>query len=132
MLSACKAHGKIKWAVVSGRIVKPKRCQRCGAINRKCADGRSSLQAHHGDYQKPLDVIWLCPSCHRRITPVAEGEASGVAKLTIIKVQAITKLSELGWGPAKLACAFDVNATTVVRALTGKSWLIARKGAQKS
>lgn len=28
----------------------------------KCGDDRS--QAHHEDYSKPLEVIWLCKACH--------------------------------------------------------------------
>ena len=35
---------------------KPLRCERCGAKN--------GIQAHHDNYAKPLDVLWLCPVCH--------------------------------------------------------------------
>jgi len=30
----------------------------------KC--GKPKAEAHHEDYDKPLEVIWLCSSCHRR------------------------------------------------------------------
>jgi hypothetical protein len=31
-------------------------CAQCGAAER--------TQAHHHDYDRPLDVTWLCPTCH--------------------------------------------------------------------
>jgi hypothetical protein len=39
-----------------GNIKKPKYCEAC---NKK-----KLLQAHHHDYTKPLDVLWLCNQCH--------------------------------------------------------------------
>ena len=37
-------------------IVKPGQCSRCGSPDK--------VQAHHSDYAKPLDIKWLCHSCH--------------------------------------------------------------------
>jgi len=36
---------------------RPTRCQECGD------EGR--VFAHHEDCGRPLDVMWLCPACHR-------------------------------------------------------------------
>ena len=29
--------------------------------------GQSNAQAHHEDYSKPLDIIWLCPAHHKQL-----------------------------------------------------------------
>ena len=46
-------------AVQTGVLKKSKNCERCG--KRKPAN---TIEGHHEDYLKPLDVIWLCTSCH--------------------------------------------------------------------
>jgi ribosomal protein S27AE len=33
-------------------------------INTCCDCGKDSVDAHHEDYTKPLEVIWLCRRCH--------------------------------------------------------------------
>jgi ribosomal protein S27AE len=43
-------------AVINGLIEKPMSCSDCGNITR--------LAAHHNDYNKALDVEWLCYECH--------------------------------------------------------------------
>lgn len=51
-----KARNLLTSAVRYGKIVKPTNCERCGTV--------AELHGHHADYSKPLDVAWLCPSCH--------------------------------------------------------------------
>src|SRR5262245_42990344 len=42
-------------AIKRGDIVR-KPCEVCGSTQR--------VDGHHDDYQKPLEVRWLCPMCH--------------------------------------------------------------------
>jgi len=57
---------KAKWLVQKhvqrGKIVKPNKCQMCGHEFPK-----SKLQAHHHDYNKPLEVSWYCSACHKAV-----------------------------------------------------------------
>ena len=43
-------------AVIAGTVKRPDRCQGCGLDCKP--DG------HHHDYSRPLDVVWLCRTCH--------------------------------------------------------------------
>lgn len=52
-----KASRILQYAVKTGRIVKPKLCQRCKKEKR--------LSGHHENYNEPLKVLWLCSSCHK-------------------------------------------------------------------
>jgi hypothetical protein len=51
-----KCHNAVARAVKKGTLIKVP-CERCGNIK--------SL-AHHDDYDKPLDVMWLCQPCHKQ------------------------------------------------------------------
>lgn len=53
-----QAHQVVKRAVKAGRLIPKDSCEHCGAIGRP--------HAHHDDYSKPLEVIWLCQPCHNR------------------------------------------------------------------
>jgi ribosomal protein S27AE len=53
---AMRAHRRLDYALRTGKITRPKKCDRCG--KRCIPDG------HHEDYSRPLDVRWLCKRCH--------------------------------------------------------------------
>jgi hypothetical protein len=52
-----RAHAAVKSAVKRGVLIKPDLCSRCGQHGRR-------IEAAHHDYTKPLEVTWLCSSCH--------------------------------------------------------------------
>lgn len=56
------ANKVIESAVKSGVVENPGVCFGCG-----CKAGEHRIEAHHHDYSKPLDVVWLCTPCHRRM-----------------------------------------------------------------
>ncbi len=51
-----KAHNAVSRAIKSGNLLKMP-CVRC--------DNEKSV-AHHEDYDKPLEVMWLCQPCHKQ------------------------------------------------------------------
>lgn len=54
-----KARKKFRKAVERGKLVRAKFCSQCDAFGR--------IEAHHPDYSKPLEVVWLCRQCHSAI-----------------------------------------------------------------
>ena len=50
------AQRKIKNELKRGRMIRPKQCEKC--LKDCKPDG------HHRDYNKPLEVMWLCKICH--------------------------------------------------------------------
>lgn len=54
------AHILLRSAVKRGDLIRPDKCTSCGSP----PYGKKGLHAHHWDYSKPLDVLWLCPKCH--------------------------------------------------------------------
>lgn len=51
-----QARNKVYYHVKVGNITKPTVCSACGC--------NGKIEAHHQDYSKPLDVVWLCGQCH--------------------------------------------------------------------
>jgi hypothetical protein len=52
-----KARLNLKIAIDKGLIVRPGKCSNCNETTK--------IQAHHEDYNKPLEVKWLCVNCHK-------------------------------------------------------------------
>jgi len=50
-----KVHNIVHSAIKNGEI-KIQPCEVCNSTER--------IEAHHTDYSKPLDIMWLCKSCH--------------------------------------------------------------------
>ncbi len=55
-----KAHANqvVYQAVKRGTLIRPDHCTLCGV---KCKP-----HGHHDDYEKPLEVMWLCSPCHKQ------------------------------------------------------------------
>lgn len=56
------AYMAVDAALRCGVLIKPEVCYGCG-----CSNTEHRIEAHHHDYAKPLEVIWLCTPCHRRM-----------------------------------------------------------------
>lgn len=52
-----KAQKKLNYAVFKGEVEKCHKCQICGTVPDR-------IEAHHHDYNSPLEVIWVCNACH--------------------------------------------------------------------
>jgi len=74
-----RAARMVKTALLYGRLER-KPCACCGA------PARMSI-AHHEDYSKPLEVIWLCRVCHKSLH---QGRRFLVRYPTLIAVKEVT------------------------------------------
>ncbi len=55
-----KARSVVSGAIKTNKLVRPNHCSIC---NELCKP-----HAHHEDYSRPLDIVWVCVRCHRAIT----------------------------------------------------------------
>lgn len=56
---ARSAQSLLRYHIQAGNIVRPTRCEECGATDRP-------IEGAHFNYDEPLRVRWLCVPCHRR------------------------------------------------------------------
>ncbi len=63
-----KARAVINHGLRDGKLHKPDRCEICYY--------EKDLEAHHHDYDKPLEIQWLCKQCHENIHHLNEENRS--------------------------------------------------------
>ncbi len=117
-----RAYGAVKRALLRGDLIRPKHCGKCTCAVGPASDGRSMIHAHHhAGYNAPLDVEWLCSSCHKGKDGGAVGRRNAKAKLLDQDVLNI-RLSDKATGI--LASRYQVHSTTIQRIRNGKAWKI--------
>jgi len=84
-----RAQHLVEKAIKIGLLV-PQPCEECGASVYPYKDGRRGIIAHHKDYNKPLEVNWLCEQHHydwhkhNRATPREGGDKKEVIRPTLV------------------------------------------------
>lgn len=77
-----RAHGLVSEAVNKGILCRPDTCEICGLE-------KDQIHGHHADYSKPLEVQWLCRSCHMRIHSDQRPKVATIVKLDRKTIRAI-------------------------------------------
>lgn len=126
-----RARRKVRAAVLSGKLSRPLACDDCNRIPKLARDGRPTIHAHHHrGYHHPLDVRWLCPTCHFQYDKRPSQESNGRAVLTAEKVAEI----RARWRPNPernrkegslrgLGREYGVNARTILRIIQNEIWV---------
>lgn len=81
-----RARSLLSNAVCDGKIVRPSQCSLCGFSN-------GIIEGHHPDYSKPLEVVWVCKSCHIMIHNRIKHHRDRLSEKTV-KTDAIVKTHE--------------------------------------
>jgi len=61
------ARAKARYALKTGKIIKPSVCEV------DCCNS-TDIVIHHYDYDRPLDVMWVCFKCHHKIHRIDNNE----------------------------------------------------------
>jgi len=117
-----RAYSLCKEARRRGKLVPLPYCEGCKEPVRLGKDGRKLIQGHHEDYNKPLEVVWLCAKCHRKVTRTAFGERNGWAVLKENLVIAARLLRKEGFAIRDIADFYGVSMQGLSHAINKTSW----------
>jgi hypothetical protein len=111
-------------AIRNGQLVRPESCERCGAQPGLDRLGRSLIHGHHRDYNKPLEVEWICVRCHNNdpYHPRARGSANPNSSLQeehLPDIRAMLGARVPHW---HVALRFGVSKATITQISQGKTW----------
>ena len=53
------AHQKLIRALEAKKLIRPLNCSICGT--------KGMIMGHHKDYDKPLEIVWVCWKCHEML-----------------------------------------------------------------
>jgi hypothetical protein len=111
-------------ALRAGELVRPERCERCGKPPGLDSWGRSLIHGHHHDYNKPLEVAWVCVRCHNNDPhhPRYLGSARQNSKLTEAQSPTIRRLLRRRVPQRDIAMRFGVSESTVLHIKQGLVW----------
>jgi uncharacterized protein with PIN domain len=88
-----KSQNTLEKAIMRGIVARKTHCEKCNDSG-SFKDGRTKIQAHHSDYNKPLDVMWLCQKCHhdwhKVNKPIARVEVAPEEPVLSVKVDLLT------------------------------------------
>lgn len=98
-----RVHAIVTRAIESGILVRQP-CESCGASGVQ-ADGRNKIEGHHDDYNKPLEVRWLCQSCHFKWHQENNPIRRTVELPVIPKAEASSRGGKKSWSNRKAALA---------------------------
>lgn len=113
------AHRRVLKGVKSGALVRPDTCEECGIAGRK-------IHAHHEDYNRPLDVRWLCRSCHNR-WHLKNGPGKNRSRVVSLDRMTVTTRDK-----RRLAGEVNLDIRTVAKWLAGERVLPAADYALKA
>ena len=118
-----KGRRAVRTAIETGVMVVPSCCSKCGDYPGRGRDGRRLLQAHHHQgYDYPLDVTWLCVSCHRAETPqgICLGTSNANSRLTDTDILEIHRCPNIH--REELARRFGISKWTITDIRSGRRW----------
>ncbi len=113
-----RAYNKVYHAVKTGKLIKSDVCNKCGRSDKQ-------IEGHHEDYNKPLEILWICQGCHKQLRSdnSPKGEEHYSAKLTEKDVISIRfRYAAKNISQSALAREYGISQPSIHGILHMKTW----------